>query len=264
MLLMQRAEGLFAVRKANPERFLFGKQRLDGFDADRRVEPALYRVEKKGRSLVGIEARHPCLEIDVTNGEIGIIDQRGVVAGNASFAIGEVAVPDRVEYALGVEAKHRPSRKVAWVGYWPGPQCIENANFKPDQFAPPNGGLDGTIKHLGMMRVACLARFCASHPSSPTVFLRFTWTDVVMPLSLSERDPAMGMANSYEDIFRVLYPQTPYDCRHSTDSPDVTVAKYFHFPCGRGLVRTLEFSDLSRHRKDRSGLDGSRWCFRTE
>lgn len=190
MLLMQSAEGLFAVREANPERFLFGKQRLDGFDADRRVEPVLYRVEKKGRSLVGIEARHPCLKIDVPNGEIWIIDQRGIVAGNAGFAIREVAVPDRVEYALGVEAKHRPSRKVAWVGYRPGAQCVENAGFKPGQPAPADGGLDGAIKHLGMVKVTCLARFCASHPSPPTVLPGFTWTDVVMPLSLPGRDPA--------------------------------------------------------------------------
>jgi hypothetical protein len=41
-----------------------------------------------------------------------------------------------------------------------------------------------------MVKGACLARFCASHPSPPTVLPGFTWTDVVMPLSLLERDPA--------------------------------------------------------------------------
>ena len=90
-------------------------------------------IKEKGGSLVWIEAAHPAFAIDMTNGEIGIIQQCGIVAGDAVFPIRQVAIDQRIKNALKVQSKLWPSREVRMFGQIPRGLKLENEIFEPRQ-----------------------------------------------------------------------------------------------------------------------------------
>jgi hypothetical protein len=73
MSFMQNIERSFFFREPGLECYPVGQESLHRVDADRRMKLTLDFVEQERRLLIGIEARHPRLEIDMPNGDIRIV-----------------------------------------------------------------------------------------------------------------------------------------------------------------------------------------------
>lgn len=83
-LVIERVPRLHPVGKLELQRLAIHDQCLHGIDTDGRMQVTLEGIEQERRALVGIEADHPGLQIDVADREARVIEQGGIVAREAT------------------------------------------------------------------------------------------------------------------------------------------------------------------------------------
>jgi len=142
------ADRIVRGREGILKRFLFGQSRRLTVSMLTRGAGALSHRKRKGQ-VWSDRARHPCLGDRRCDG-IWIIDPSEVNSSQCKCRLCHTEIVILIASnasVLGEASGH--SRKVAWIGYWPGPMCrecgVQNRVSLLSGMRP-----DGTIKHLGM------------------------------------------------------------------------------------------------------------------
>jgi hypothetical protein len=71
LLLLELMQLMATLLQLGLQRFPFHQERMTGLQRDYRMGDPLVAGEKEGRPLLWIGPKHPALEVDVANGQIG-------------------------------------------------------------------------------------------------------------------------------------------------------------------------------------------------
>lgn len=101
--------------------------------------------------MVGVVLLHPHPQIDVPDGQLGVGQKLGLIAGDAATPIGQIAVDESIEYPVDVQVQLRPAGELAVHGTISPAQCTDDPTLVVGQAGPPDRCFDRGVEDFRML-----------------------------------------------------------------------------------------------------------------